>query len=81
LPIAYALRISARCYCRDEHGPDDESFFFLLAMGCRSKLRNEPKAQLLESRNVGRPFPAAACFQQAFSPIKQAARIGRPTGF
>jgi hypothetical protein len=41
-------RVRAAHFCPlllpDEHGPDDQSFFFLLATGCRSKLRNEPKA-------------------------------------
>jgi len=44
LPIVYRGGSLPVAPAWDEHGPDDESFFFLLATGGRSKLRNEPKA-------------------------------------
>jgi hypothetical protein len=44
LPIVYALRVSTLCFCRDEHGPDDEHFLVSYGLLAQPKLRNEPKA-------------------------------------
>jgi hypothetical protein len=53
-PIVYARRISARCSCRDEHGPDDESFSLLALEGLPLKITKRTQGFASRSARGGR---------------------------